>query len=148
MLILRVMMGLPRSGKSTIVDELEGFQIICADDIRLAMGHQFAPDLEPFVWGTHNSMIKAQMIRGKNIVVDSTNTVFSRLETYKRLADNHGYHMELWYVDTPLSVCLKRNIGESSVPEGVITRMSGQLEVMINSDVFRELCKEIKYESC
>lgn len=129
---LVAMVGLPRSGKSTYVDDmLSNFDIICADDIRLAMGTQFEPKLEPFVWAIHDTMLRAMMIRKRNIVLDETNTSIKRIDKYYSFCKEYKYNLKLLYINTPINVCLTRNIGEGSVPEEVIYRMDEQLQELM-----------------
>ena len=135
-----VMMGLPRSGKSTYVDShLSDYQVICADDIRLAMGVQYLQEIESFVWANHDVMIKAYLIRGKNIVVDATNTTDKTLKKYKKLANEYNYKFEVIFIDTNYKICFDRNIGKDAVPDAVIDRMMEQIEVLAASEFWKKL---------
>lgn len=129
-----VMCGLPRSGKSTYVDgHFSNFQIVCADDIRLALGTQFDEKLENFVWGVHNTMIRAHLERGYNVVIDSTNTTIQTIGRYAKLAREYEYRFIVVVMRTGKETCLARNIGYGSVPDDVIERMNQQLARMIDS---------------
>ncbi|MDY6893797.1 MAG: AAA family ATPase [Thermotogota bacterium] len=129
---LIAMVGLPRSGKSYCVDnELYTHHIICTDDIRLALGTQFESKIEPFVWAIHDTMIRALMIREKDIVLDETNTTLTRIEKYYSFCKQYNYSFRLLYIKTPIEECLKRNIGLGSVPEEVIYKMNDQLQNML-----------------
>lgn len=129
-----VMCGLPRSGKSTYVDgHFSNFQIVCADDIRLALGTQFDEKLENFVWGVHNTMIRAHLERGYNVVIDSTNTTIHTIERYSNLAREYDYRFIIDVIVTPIEECLKRNVGHGAVPENVIVRMQKQLWDLMNN---------------
>lgn len=105
------MMGLPRSGKSTIVAELTkqlGAPIVRRDAIRLALhGQRFASDAEPMVKVFSNYMITSLALAGHNIIiVDETN--------YSRAARNSiralGYETFFYHVDTSPEVCKERAI--------------------------------------
>lgn len=126
-----VMMGLPRSGKSTYIrNKLMAFQLVCADNVRLALGRQFDEKLEPFVWATHNIMVEHALIAGRNVVIDSTNTIIDRVLRYKDLADSYRYNFQLIYVKTDIEECLRRNgwDKDNQVPVSVIERMQEQLQ--------------------
>ena len=130
---LIVMIGLPRAGKSTYVDHLNNYDIICADDIRLAFGVQFDPKIEPFVWAIHDTILRAKMLRKRNIVLDETNTVLDRINRSKTLVKEYDYDLKLVYIATPLETCLQRNVGKGSVPKEVIYRMNEQLQELLKT---------------
>lgn len=76
--LLIAMMGLPRSGKSTIVAKLSkhlGAPIVRRDAIRLALhGQRFASDAEPMVKAMSLYMIKSLFLSGHDTVIcDETN---------------------------------------------------------------------------
>jgi len=88
--ILIMMVGLPRSGKSTQAMEImEGAldynrpnytgrftTIVCPDDIRLAMygPTPFIASLEPLVWATAKIMVNALFEKFDTVILDATNT--------------------------------------------------------------------------
>jgi len=86
---LIVMVGLPRSGKSTYIEKqkwLEKYPVICPDSFRLAIhGQRFYKPAEPFVWGAVQATIKALFLRGhKTIILDATNTTHSRRKEWEK----------------------------------------------------------------
>lgn len=105
------MMGLPRSGKSTIVADLAmrlGAPIVRRDAIRLALhGQRFASAAEPMVKVFSNYMITSLALAGHDaIIVDETN--------YSRAARNSiralGYETYFYHVNTSPEVCKERAI--------------------------------------
>lgn len=139
-----LMCGLPRSGKSMFVDKyLRNMQLICPDDIRLAFGNIFNPNLENYVWTNVYTMTKAHMIRSSNIVIDATNTSYKRVIPFDNLAIDNKYKLIVCLVDTPLEVCLERNKLAGGVPEEVIYRMHESLEEFKTSAYFKNL--DVKY---
>lgn len=137
---LIMMCGLPRSGKTTYVDKHFGsYQIVCADDIREGMGIQFNPAIEDFVWACHHSIVRAHMVRGSSIVLDSTNCVLERYIQWQRECDLRRYKLIVYLIDTPIEACLARNTGKGSVPNAIIHRMHNQLTQLLEKDYFRDL---------
>lgn len=135
---LVIMCGLPRSGKSTYIDKYYSeYQIVCADDIREALGVQFNPAIEDHVWAIHHTMVRAHLKRGiNNVVLDSTNCVIDRFLKWQRECDLHAYRMTVLHMDTPMEICLKRNHGKGSVPDAVIRRMALQLQQLKQNPKF------------
>ena len=62
-----LMVGLPRSGKSTWVKKKsKNYVVVCPDRIRkLVFGHQFNRDSEDFVWAYAKSMAKLILEQNK-----------------------------------------------------------------------------------
>lgn len=139
---LVVMCGIPRSGKSTWVNEnLKGYHIVCADDIRLALGVQFDFRLENFVWGVHDTAVRAALVRERDVVIDATNTTITTIKRYAAMAEEYSINFRVVHVNTPLTVCFARNKPEipGSVPNKVIDRMARQLDDMMLSGALKGL---------
>lgn len=106
---LIAMVGLPRSGKSTIARELSlkfGAPIVCRDAVRLAMhGMRFQTDAEPMIHAVTHYMLRALFITGHEIVIcDETNySIQAREKLRSKMWDT-----EFYVVDTPVSICKER----------------------------------------
>lgn len=76
---LILMVGLPRSGKSTWAKQ-QGFPIVNPDAIRLALhGKRFIPSAEPTVWATARLMVEALFLAGhETVIVDATHVTDKR----------------------------------------------------------------------
>src|SRR5581483_5422609 len=103
------MVGLPRSGKSTIVrglSKLHNAPIVRRDDIRLALhGQRYQALAEPFVKAISWVMIRALFLSGHNIVIfDETN--FSRAA--RDAIKTNQWRTVFYEVDTPPEVCKQR----------------------------------------
>jgi predicted kinase len=131
---LILMCGLPGAGKSTFVNNLLStrtrLQVICADDIRLSMGHKFNLGIEPLVRAISETMVKAFLVRGLDVVVDETFTKVEYILPYRSLATDYGYKLTMYYLSTPKHTCLERRLtAEPSYPwEAIINRKLKQLE--------------------
>lgn len=137
---LIVMVGIPKSGKSTYVDHnFPDYQLICADDFRLALGVQYNARLEGTVWAAHDIALRAAMERGCSTVIDNTNTTTASLNKFEALTDEYGYTMRIVHISTPSQVCLERNVvaEKDKVPGHVINRMHEQLKTLMKTDVYQ-----------
>jgi tRNA uridine 5-carbamoylmethylation protein Kti12 len=121
-----MMVGLPRSGKSTRSKEL-GYPIVEMDAIRKALG-QFPFDsfLDTLVWSTSKLMILSLFYAGHtDVILDATNVTKSLRSKWENGMWGVKYHI----IDTPKEVCIERAIKTSQeylVP--VIERMSKRWE--------------------
>lgn len=106
------MVGLPRSGKSTIVKELSkelGAPIVRRDDIRLALhGQRYQALAEPFVKAISIVMIRSLFLSGhKHVICDETN--------YSRAARDFNRNDKVWntqfyWVRTSAQICKERAV--------------------------------------
>jgi tRNA uridine 5-carbamoylmethylation protein Kti12 len=128
--LLIAMMGLPRSGKSTIVAGLSkdlGAPIVRRDAIRLALhGHRFQSEAEPMVKAMSLYMIKSLFLSGHEVVIcDETN--------YSRAARNAlqspEWETRFYEVHTSPEVCKERAdlTGQSDL-KSVIDEMYARYE--------------------
>jgi predicted kinase len=125
--------GLPGSGKSTYVNNnvirtRSGHQILCLDDMRLAMGDIFNRKIENIIIAMHDIMARAFMERELNMVVDSTNISKKVVECWRELADEYGYNMRGIFFDIPIEECMRRKCGKNKLTKEVYERMYNQLE--------------------
>jgi len=81
---LVLMVGLPRSGKTTWASRLDD-PIVNPDSIRLALhGQRFLAPAEPMVWAIAKYMVAALFLAGHDrVIVDATNTTVKRREFWK-----------------------------------------------------------------
>jgi predicted kinase len=120
------LIGLPCSGKSGIAKDWLNYQcdidngnlnldtdaalepieprvVVCADDIRLAMGHRWNGHVEPMVHAIKIMMIKT-LLREHNVLVDGTHTTHNSIIELLRIDPNATYYL----VDTPAATCKQR----------------------------------------
>ena len=119
---LHLMVGLPRSGKSTIANTM-GYPIVNPDSIRLALhGQAFIGDAEPMVWVIAKYMVKSLFIAGhSDVILDATNITKARRDEWK----SKKWNRQFVVVDTPKDVCLER-ANEALIP--IIERMANEFE--------------------
>lgn len=127
---LIAMMGLPRSGKSTVCMNLSkalGAPIVQRDAIRLAIhGKRFEAKAEPMVKAVSHYMIHALFLAGHDTVIcDETN--ISRAARNALRSDN--WSTVFYEVSAPVEECLRRAImtGQDDLLS-VITSMNMRYE--------------------
>lgn len=129
--LLIVMVGLPRSGKSTWVKENQlGRPVVSADTLRyLVYGERFNADKEQEMWSVRETALRMLMKYGVSIVIDETNTTRKRRTPILDMAKRYGYKTVANVMSTTKEECISRAIaGQDSEIIPVIERMAAQFE--------------------
>ena len=130
---LIVLMGLPRSGKSTWAranSRKLNAPIVNPDAIRLAMyGTAYIRSMEPYVWAVAKTMVDALFRAGQwAVIVDATNATRAARDKWRDM----GWDVEFHYIAEYTSVCINRakepGANHELVP--VIERMAAQFEAL------------------
>ena len=145
--------GLPCAGKSTFVkkfldEEPEHYGILSSDNIIdvLAAANHITHD-EAFrkydfkeIMRIFNITLKSFIEKDSNIIWDQTNcTLKTRRKKLRRIPDH--YHKTLYFFQTPLEECLKRNTREGKIiPQHVMENMN---EHLVLTDEDYEIFDEI-----
>ncbi len=103
--ILKMTVGLPRSGKSTWAKQ-QNIPIVNPDSIRLALhGQRFLPEAESMVWAIAKYMVKSLFLAGHNtVILDATNITKSRRDAWK----SKDWVRSFVVFDVSKEECLKR----------------------------------------
>lgn len=109
-LVLIMLIGLPRSGKSTEAARLHkehGYPIVCPDAIRLALhGQRFVASAEEMVWATAKLMVRSLFRAGHGtVVLDATNISRARRDLWRHDSE---WVRNFVVLLTPSSECIKR----------------------------------------
>ena len=118
---LHMMVGLPRSGKSTEAKKL-GFPVVCPDDIRVVLhGGVWRANMEPMVWAIAHIMVETLFMTNDNIILDACHVSKPRRLEWESLDWGCVYHV----CNTPSGVCIVRalSIGRQDLVP-VIRRMA------------------------
>lgn len=136
--ILRMLKGLPASGKSTYAKELEkeGWTRVNKDDIRKAYYPNYTFKDEKEVVYIEDSEIEAELQEGNNVVVDDTNFNPSHQKRLEIIAQENGADFEVLFIDTPVEECIKRNRKRvNNVPMEVILSMQRKYIAPLRDEV-------------
>lgn len=109
--LLICMMGLPRSGKTTIVKQLSKqwhAPVVRRDDIRLALhGQRYQSKAEPFVKAISDVMIRSLFLSGHEVVIcDETNYSRAARDYHK----SNDWRTVFYEVPTSPEVCKERAV--------------------------------------
>ena len=103
---LVVMVGLPRSGKSTKVAKVwrpAGYIVVGTDEIRLALhGQRYVESAEPFVWATTYLMVDYLLSMEYKVVVDGTHVTQARRKPWR------GRNAYFDVIRTSQNTCVER----------------------------------------
>lgn len=105
---LDMMIGLPRSGKSTWADEhKEGKVIMSADRFRMLIyGQRYFAGGEELMWATYNVALKVLLDQGIDIIIDNTNVTKAGRKKLIDLAKSYGYEVNARWVHTDYHTCI------------------------------------------
>jgi predicted kinase len=127
-----MMVGLPRSGKSTLATQM-GYPIVSADAIRRALGtYPFIPAAEPWVWQIARTMVESLFHAGhQNVILDSCSQTRKRRDEWV----SKNWKRKFIVIDTPKEICIGRALAtdqEYLIP--TIERMAMQYEGVIDEE--------------
>lgn len=131
-----IMVGLPRTGKSTYVNNFvksaaqlkRAFTIVSSDDVRRAMGVRYDPQIEDQVQAYTLMMAQVSLYRRQNVVIDNTNLTRVERERWIALAKLFNYSWIIVEIE-PLDEELHQSVcKEHSFPWEVIEAMKKRYE--------------------
>ena len=131
---IKVLVGIPASGKSTYVKSLgETHNIVSYDRMRFAFFHgRFDPDIFDYLLNIEALVIGCSItVQKKSICVDNTNLEKETRKQYIGFAEELGVRASAVYFDIPLELALERNAkreGHRYVPEPRMHELFGYLE--------------------
>jgi len=144
-------LGIAGAGKTTFVNELinnytNPIQLICLDDMRLALGDVYNERTEPVVRMICDIMGRVFMERNLHIIVDSTCTSKYIAEKWCDLAKEYDYTTSAYYIDTPFEVCCERRVGTNKISIDVLTKQREQLDELLEDTSIFDFFQTIKYK--
>jgi predicted kinase len=129
---LRILKGLPGSGKTKLAMELveKGWKRVNKDDLRAMIdGGKWSRENEQRIQEIEEQIVRDYIFDGYDVVVDSTN--FAHEKRWEKVAQElgavrpNGVQYEVEFLDVPLMVCIERDSkrGDKSVGSKVIYGM-------------------------
>lgn len=131
---LIVMVGLPRSGKSTWAKS-HGAPMVNPDSIRIALhGNRFIASAEPMVWAIAKYMVESLFEAGhETVILDATNTTEARRSAWK----SDKWECSFKVINTSRDECVQRAFAENDkdiIP--IINSMAEKFEPVSGHNVF------------
>ena len=146
---LVIMIGIPGSGKSAFVNnfiKIKNIQVVCRDDIRIALGHIYNKRVEPHVFAITETVIRSHMERGFDILIDETNTNINTISNWINLGEEYGYSIRCIVMKVDVEICkTRRGCETGAFPEEVIDRMQLQLTSLLDEEMPFDKIENITY---
>jgi predicted kinase len=125
---LILLVGIPGSGKTTLSKKLaeKGYTTISADSIRQELYGDEADQGDPKdVFAVFYERMDKILSSGADLVVDNTNLKAQYRQEITERAKPFGYeNPQIWVLDIPLNICLKRNsLRDRKVGDDIVTNM-------------------------
>jgi predicted kinase len=128
-----LLMGLPRSGKSTLAKQLHkelGYPIVNPDDCRRALhGEAYIQRAERQVWTLVFYMANALLLGHEGIIVDACNRTRKRRDEWRYELHLGNWEIQVAEVVTPKEICIARAEGDDRLI-GIIERMAAGYELL------------------
>jgi predicted kinase len=150
-----VLVGLPRSGKSTLVklvnEKNPSIVLVSADKLRKKIyGQQFYDNGEPIVWAVRKYMLMSLLENNQCIIIDETNTTIDRRMNIIELAKKYGYEIHAIFIDTLKDICIdraKKTGYDNIIP--IIEGQSSRLQPPIKQEGFNsiQVVKDNNYQA-
>lgn len=123
---LTMLVGIPRSGKSTWIDKHKMDNIVVSNDwIREnILGIHYSHASNAIVWSIIDSTLRILLEQRKNVILDGTNHMPHIRKFYIDIAKEYGAKVKMVVFHTPLDVCLARNQTTKKLPDACLERMA------------------------
>ena len=126
-----MLVGLPGSGKSTLIKRYKEYKVHSSDDIREELtGDVNRQDINNLVFKTLHKRVKEDLLNGQSVIYDATNISSKRRKAFLQELSKIPCWKYCLLVATPFEVCLKRNSQrDRKVPYNVIERMYKNFDI-------------------
>jgi len=133
------LVGLPRSGKSTLLSKKKfPSPIVNPDSIRLALhGQRYVQAAEDFVWAIAKVMVKSLFLAGHNeVIIDATNNTRKRRDFWR----SKEWMTVFIHINTPKEECIRRaKLTDDYDIIPVIERMADYFEPLEDDEILLDV---------
>lgn len=138
--IVKILVGLPASGKSTYAGKYAqiGWRVISSDSIREELFGDASIQKKPDeVFAQMLERLEISMNNNENIIIDATNLTVKNRAFFLQTIVNYSYTVVAIVFNTPLEECKKRNDErDRKVPIEVIEHMARKIELPSKDEGF------------
>lgn len=126
-----MLVGLPGSGKSTLIKRYKEYKVHSSDNIREELtGDVNRQDINNLVFKALHSRVKEDLLNGQSVIYDATNLNRKRRKAFLQELNNITCWKYCLLIATPFEVCLERNSQrDRRVPYDVIERMYKNFDI-------------------
>lgn len=125
-----MMVGLPRSGKSTWIKNNACGRIVISNDwIRANILH--APNnksIDPALWMITDATLRIMLGQKNDVILDGVHLTKFVRKFFIDVAREYGAKVIFVYMKTPLEECKKRNAFNNKLPDEVLEGMAEKFE--------------------
>ena len=129
---LVITVGLPRSGKSTWIEENKDKTdaiVISNDWIREnILGTHYHKASNAIVWTISDASLRILLSQGKTVILDGANHTKSVRKFFVDIAKEYDAGIKMVMFKTPLINCIYRNNKSEKLPEEVLRKMDEEFE--------------------
>lgn len=129
--VLTLVIGLPRSGKSTWIEKNKGDAIVVSHDwVREnILGTHYAPSANAIIWTIADAALRILLSQDKDVILDGLNDTPTVRKFYVDIARQYKAKVKMVGITTPLDICLARNSGkEQKLRNKKILKINEKLE--------------------
>lgn len=125
-----LLVGLPRSGKSTWIKENCGNAVVVSNDwIREEiLGTHYSKNANAIIWTIADAALRIVLGQGKDAIYDGVNLTKETRKFYIDLARQYNARIKIVLIITPLEICMERNKNGNKLPDDVLERMANSYE--------------------
>lgn len=147
---IRIMVGVPGSGKDYFIDHYKEHDdvVVSSDGIREELGDVNDQSKNKLVFTIFYERIEQAMKVGKDVWVNATNVTKVNREKAIALGKQYGYEIHAIVINTHVDICIKNDAARNrTVGEDVIRKFVRRFELPSIDEGFNKIWN-IDYDTC